>query len=150
MSLGQFKGFVLASKLDNRQTLLQINSFSSEYREQIVSKFHAIAKSIKTMELDPLPRKLRIFHLEKKKTRRHLMDKCTIRKKELPEGTKAPVCEYHRAQSKKKRAGYRRNRRCDHHYCCCKASAQCPKPFPPLRRRRQKLQKNDQRCSKRE
>lgn len=105
MSLGQFKGFVLASKLDNRQTLLQINSFSSEYREQIVSKFHAIAKSIKTMELDPLPRKLRIFHLEKKKTRRHLMDKCTIRKKKLPEGTKAPVCEYHRAQSKKKRGG---------------------------------------------
>lgn len=53
LSLKQFKGFVLANKLDNRQTLLQINSFSSEDRGQIVSGFYAIAKSIKTMELEP-------------------------------------------------------------------------------------------------
>ncbi len=53
LSLKQFKGFVLTNKLDNRQTLLQINSFSSEDRGQIVSGFYAIAKSIKTMELEP-------------------------------------------------------------------------------------------------
>lgn len=30
------------------------------------------------------------------------MSKCIICKKELPEGTKAPVCEYHRTQAKEK------------------------------------------------
>lgn len=53
LSLEQFKRFVLANKLDDRQTLLQINSFSSEDRGQIVNGFHAVAGSIKTMKLKP-------------------------------------------------------------------------------------------------
>lgn len=53
MSLEQFKGFVLSNKLDNKQILLQINSFSNEDRGQIVNGFHVIAKSVKTMELEP-------------------------------------------------------------------------------------------------
>lgn len=32
------------------------------------------------------------------------MSKCIICKKELPEGTKIPVCKYHRAQAKEKGA----------------------------------------------
>ena len=32
------------------------------------------------------------------------MTKCVICKKELPEGTKVPMCEYHRAQAKEKGA----------------------------------------------
>lgn len=32
------------------------------------------------------------------------MSRCVICKKELPEGTKVPVCEYHRAQAKEKGA----------------------------------------------
>lgn len=53
LALEQFRGFVLDNKLYNRQTLLQINSYSSENREQIVSDFHTIAKSVKAMELEP-------------------------------------------------------------------------------------------------
>lgn len=52
-SLEQFKGFVLSNKLDNKQTLLQIDSFSSERHEHIIGGFHAIAKSVKAMELEP-------------------------------------------------------------------------------------------------
>lgn len=32
------------------------------------------------------------------------MSKCVICKKELPKGTKIPICEYHRAQAKEKGA----------------------------------------------
>lgn len=32
------------------------------------------------------------------------MSRCVVCKKELPEGTKVPVCEYHRAQAKEKGA----------------------------------------------
>lgn len=32
------------------------------------------------------------------------MSKCIICKKELPKGTKVPICEYHRAQAKEKGA----------------------------------------------
>lgn len=32
------------------------------------------------------------------------MSKCIICKKELPKGTKIPICEYHRAQAKEKGA----------------------------------------------
>ena len=53
LSLEQFKGFVLSNKLDDKQILLQINSFSNEDRGQIVNGFHVIAKSVKTMELEP-------------------------------------------------------------------------------------------------
>lgn len=53
LSLEQFKGFVLSNKLDNKQILLQINSFSNEDRGQIVNGFHVIAKSVKTMEFEP-------------------------------------------------------------------------------------------------
>ena len=52
LSLEQFKGFVLSNKLDDKQTLLQINSFSNEDRGRIVDGFHVVAKSIRAMELE--------------------------------------------------------------------------------------------------
>lgn len=53
LSLSQFREFVLSNNLDDRQVLLRINSYSSEDRGKIVNGFHTIAKSVKTMEIEP-------------------------------------------------------------------------------------------------
>lgn len=50
LSLKLFKDFVCRNKLDDKQTLLILNSYSSINRESIVKEFNAIANDIKSFE----------------------------------------------------------------------------------------------------
>lgn len=50
-ALGQFKSFILESRLDNRETLLRINASSRRDRKAIVNGFARVAKSVSRMEL---------------------------------------------------------------------------------------------------
>ena len=50
-ALGQFRSFVLESRLDDRETLLRINASSRQDRKTIVDGFARVAKNVARMEL---------------------------------------------------------------------------------------------------
>lgn len=101
VAFGQFQAFVSDNKLNDRQTLLKLNGHSSQNLDPTISKIHGLAQNVSPLDLKS-PETEKSLPETGEEAVTTMSKHCAIPGcgKELPEGTKLPLCEYHRSRGK--------------------------------------------------